>query len=587
MLSRLQDEQQGADVGMLVVKRRSVVAGIIALILLSIAIRYPLVSHERYQTDSYFIHTLSSSIVDEGYAVWTVNPLSYVGYYPLSYPSGMPFVISELSIMTGTDIELSILLSCFVFGVLFCVIVFCLARMFLKNNMATLIAVTFAVIAPRFVDTTYWNGSARAPAVTLMLLVLLLSFRFRSDYRFIFSGLSMLIAFVVLTMHHMMILLVFFLMAYVVAVVGTRFLRTISVSSYRRAYIVASTVAGILAIAAFLKIFHVLGRLVVQTYGGDGILDPSLGTLATIGNMGISYTHQIGLVLPVAAIGYFWYIWREKSWASIHYPFAVLVTFMPLIGYGLYMSLLLAPFVAVLFAFVVAEHRRMRPRAGATRAVRTAVVVLLVLSLVSMVISVDRWNDSRYNTGDEVEVPNQVFTDAIYVSSNFDREFAVFNQPVMASEFVAIGGVYSIGASGVTSMLSGDVTPEMIDGNITRSWVSFPLSVYLIYSYKYDYVGRGYVGRLMTDGLSYVQTLSEAPYPTATSEYSDSHSRFLVIIDNSWSEDYVTHYSIDDSVFLSEVRDSASYPEVDSLHFVSYSVYQSEGISQYAVAFDI
>ena len=194
---------------MLRMKGKSVVMALISLILLSIILRYPLVSHERFQTDSYFIHILAGSIINEGRAVWTIDPLSYVGYYPLSYPSGMPFLLSEVSIMTGTSIEVSILISSLVFGILFCIIVFCLARVFLRNNMAIILAVFFTVLAPRFVDTTYWNGSARGPAVVLIALAILVASQYELNRRIIFLVLSIPVVFIVLALHHMVILLVY------------------------------------------------------------------------------------------------------------------------------------------------------------------------------------------------------------------------------------------------------------------------------------------------------------------------------------------------------------------------------------------
>ncbi|MFY9606099.1 MAG: hypothetical protein WAS24_05155, partial [Thermoplasmata archaeon] len=85
------------------VPRNTVLLLLLALILLSVAVRYPLVEHERYQTDSYYIHYLSKTIADDGYAKWTFNSLSYIGYYPFSYPAGVPFLISELSSATGVS----------------------------------------------------------------------------------------------------------------------------------------------------------------------------------------------------------------------------------------------------------------------------------------------------------------------------------------------------------------------------------------------------------------------------------------------------------------------------------------------------
>src|SRR5512136_1042832 len=110
-----------------VMSRRTIVLLLIALSIGAVALRYPFVDHERSQSDSYFIHTLAQSIVHNGQAVWTFHPLSYFGYYPVSYPSGMPFVLSEFSILTGLSVEVVTLLSGMLVGVLMCLASFCLA----------------------------------------------------------------------------------------------------------------------------------------------------------------------------------------------------------------------------------------------------------------------------------------------------------------------------------------------------------------------------------------------------------------------------------------------------------------------------
>ena len=113
--------------------RKTVLLLLFAVILLSLAVRYPLVEHERYETDSYFVHALSNDIVREGQAAWTFSPLSYVGYYPFSYPSGAPFVLAEVSILTGLNVDACILLVDAMIATLFCLVVFCLSREFIHR----------------------------------------------------------------------------------------------------------------------------------------------------------------------------------------------------------------------------------------------------------------------------------------------------------------------------------------------------------------------------------------------------------------------------------------------------------------------
>lgn len=560
------------------------IAVLVALLLLSVILRYPLVSHERYQTDSYFIHYLARSIVEDGYAEWTVSPLSLFGYYPLSYPSGVPFLTAELSIATGTSVEVSILLSNWIFAALFCLVAFCVARMFLRGNLAVALAVSFAVLAPRFVDTTYWDGSARGPAVVLITLIVLLALKYASDRRYTYLALLIPMVISVLVMHHMAVLLILYGLAYVLAVVGTSYLRIFDDDRSRRIGIAAISFAAIVSIAVIVNEVQLLGKLITRSYGEDGIVDPSLGALSIILNMGVSYTHQIGLILPVAITGYLVYLSRRNSSPRLHYPFALVIAFIPVLGSGLYISMLLAPFVAVMGAFVLSRMLSNHVKKRHRSLIGKLVILMIAGSLTLSCLSVKRWNSAQLMSGDVVEVDDQIFSDAIYMMNNYGGGQAMFNQMVLESEFLAIGNITAM-SSGITSLINGDVTAEMMEGNVTHLGISFPGNLYILYYYENDYIIDRYVTGVMVHGVSYVGDVQSYPY-LPIMDYSASHSRFMVIVDNSWPQQYVTHSDITSSEFLREISNATS-PLPDSyVSFQSYELYRSEGITQYVVAFD-
>ena len=155
------------------ISRKVVLLLLAVIILVSISMRYPLVEHERHQTDSYYIHLLSESIIDNGFARWITHPLSLTGYYPMSYPSGVPFLLAESSILSGLTVETTILMNNVMLAIAFCLVVFLLARHFLRKPQFALLATFLGVIGARFVDTSYWNGSARGLAVFFIALVVL------------------------------------------------------------------------------------------------------------------------------------------------------------------------------------------------------------------------------------------------------------------------------------------------------------------------------------------------------------------------------------------------------------------------------
>ena len=67
----------------------------VGLIALNIILRIPTVPHE-IGFDSFDIHILANSISAFGEARWWVHPLSVVGFFPLSYASSVPFILSGI-----------------------------------------------------------------------------------------------------------------------------------------------------------------------------------------------------------------------------------------------------------------------------------------------------------------------------------------------------------------------------------------------------------------------------------------------------------------------------------------------------------
>src|SRR2546426_11412396 len=90
---------------------------LLALVVATIVMRYPIGFSHELGSDTTFIHSLAGSLISEGRAVWILHPSSYFGLYALSYPSAMPFWLGSISLIAGVPIEEAILLSGFVFGI--------------------------------------------------------------------------------------------------------------------------------------------------------------------------------------------------------------------------------------------------------------------------------------------------------------------------------------------------------------------------------------------------------------------------------------------------------------------------------------
>jgi hypothetical protein len=522
---------------------------------------------------------LSGSIVERGYAAWTFTPLSYFGYYPLSYPSGAPFVIGEFSELTGISVEFSILLIGMLIGMLLVLATFCLAREFLRRTEYALVAALCASLAPRLVDTTYWVGSARGLFVVFLVLFIFLAFRANSTKRKSLNLIAGLMLFGCLATHHLALLLVMFGLAFILSVIGSEHLRRISETSRRRRVTQLYISIGVFFAVGTALLVGFLGRSAESTFGESGILNFEPRIVSIILNLCITYTHQIGLILPFAVLGIVTAFRATHLQPRVLFPLALLVSMSPLFGSPIYLATALPPVVAVFGA----SWLESLPKSDRRLTIRFFLVLILVCFTISLpYASTARWNDIQYNGGYTVAVDNQVFNDGAYLLYNDADQHFVSNVDVQSLRLEAISGAGYLGF-GIPSVLSGDVTADQVRSNVTRSTSGFPLNLYVWYEYRQDSLIRPAVDNLMLNGVSVAYNAEIGG--TFASDYYARHSRLVVMVDNNWESSYVDQWSIRPSILTNQLL-TASWQERISGGFRehsldSYLIYCSGGVSYF------
>ena len=559
--------------------RRTVYLVLASILLLSLVVRYPLVEHERHQTDSYFIHLLSQSIVDDGYAVWVFHPLSYFGYYPFSYPSGGPFLLAEVSSLTGMSVELSILVTNCFFAALFCLAVFLLARQFISKPELVLLATFFSVLAARFVDTSYWDASARAPLIVLMVLAIFASMRVSWGNQKSMTGIAVVLGFGCFALHHMAVLLVVFGIGYMIAIFEVQYLIPRLRMRKRHIVVALNMVILVAVLAITYEIFDFAGQI------GASPSDTSLFSidppwLSYYLNMGVSYTNQIGFVILLAALSVPGILIRARISVTNVFLLALIISFVPLLWNSLYVSMVLAPFIAILGALWVG--RRM---GNAKKRFSTVVAVMIVMS-VSVALpfwSSDHWNSQPYVSGDTVVVENQLFSDANYLRAVYQGVPGISNTNVESLHLAATSEVVFLG-SGIYLTLSGDVKPEDVAQNVTLSNAKFPTNLYIWFEYTSEPKVDSYTLGFMMSGMSY---LSPGTSFKDAVDYFRAHSKLLVIVDNKWPESSVSQYSVLPGALPVQLEQAGwkqvPYSSSQPTPIESYSIYSTEGITVYAL----
>jgi len=563
--------------GLAVLSKKVVLLFLAVLILLSIAVRYPLVEHERFQTDSYTIHNLSDSIVEAGYAKWTFSPFSYVGYYPLSYPSGTPFLLAEFSVATGLSVESSILLCGIMFGVISCLGVFLLARQFVRTPTQILLATFFAVLGARFVDTTYWDGSARGPLVVLAILVVFAAFRAAASEQRMLLFLSGFLALGCFATHHMAVLLVLFALGYVLAAIQVHFLFKRTRTRKRIVAVSWNLATGALIVFVAFSLFSYFGGLALINLRESSVfrIDPPF--VSVLLNAALSYSNQIGLILLFFFLGIPSLFRDSRLRVESLYPVTLCLAFIPLIGLSLYVSMLLSPFIAMFGAIWISRSFK---KAKRKTIVSLLVVALMAISIATPFASSYRWNSREYPGGDTVEVDSRIFSDGVYMGHNYGGVYAISSDSIMSSELGAAGEARFLG-SGISLVLNGDVTREDINERVTWSTADFPVNIYQWFEYNQELNVDYYVQNLMVYGMGYVSGLGPESY------FLSSHSNIIVAIDNEKPTQYVGTWTVQHSVFAAQLL-ASSWQSAPSraggqLSLQSYCTYQSGKITLYAV----
>jgi len=469
--------------------------------------------------------------------------------------------------------------------VMFVLGVFCLARQFVARQEIALLATFFAAVAPRFVDTSYWNASARAPFVVLVVLVIMVAFRVAQTRQA-----SLYVVFVPLFLgcffvHHMAVLFALFALAYLLSAILVSLFNKpsvgVAISSRKR------TVAGLslafVAIAEVVGAFKLLDYFKANldtTFGSTSLFSIEPTYLSVILNLAASYVNQVGFILAFAVLGIPLFLRRSRFRTETLFLLALPMLFIPVITDALYISMLLTPYLAILGAATIGT---LVGRAKHRRPILFVVVLLISASLFLPGWSIDRWNGEREMSGYSVEVDDQFFNDGNYLREYEYEAFAVSNDDLISRRLSGISETIFLW-SGVESALSGDVTQSSVKENLTWAEEKFPRNLYLWFTYGGDPQVDLRAIMIVLRGVEYASGGGDT-LPSGEG-FFESHEKILVAVDNNWPNQYVWVWGIVDAELPEQLR-NARWSETmtgrSNIPLESYNIYSSELITLYAL----
>ncbi|KKG11801.1 hypothetical protein [Methanosarcina mazei] len=153
------------------------------LIVLNIIIRIPSASHE-IGGDTYQLHSIANSLTQFGEARWWSDWLSIFGMSAYSYASAVPFSLSGISQLTGTDMEITVYLFALLLGLLSTSTVYIMAGTIYDGFISKYLMALFYSISAGILAFTSWNASARGLFLVLFpLFIFVLLKKFSSGWK--------------------------------------------------------------------------------------------------------------------------------------------------------------------------------------------------------------------------------------------------------------------------------------------------------------------------------------------------------------------------------------------------------------------
>lgn len=175
------------------------------LLVLNILLRQQVVFHE-IGSDSFFIHMMTNSLSEFGYAKWFLHPLSIIGIYPASYTSTIQFLLSGISQSTGIEMEPTIYLYCIFIGSLSVFTSYLMAGEIIDNDVFKFFAAFAFSISPAVVGYTTWTIAGRNLLVIFAPLFIYLLLKSRTSIKQ--ASLFILFGFFLLMTHHLFYFLI-------------------------------------------------------------------------------------------------------------------------------------------------------------------------------------------------------------------------------------------------------------------------------------------------------------------------------------------------------------------------------------------
>ena len=444
-------------------------------ILISISLRVPLVPHE-IGWDSFFIHRLAESVTYYHQEKWIINPASFYGYFPYSYPSGVPTILAAFSSMSGLSMEYTILFFTFIEGIMAVFFSFMLGKILFNIKYGKWIFVYISSFAAGLLYYSLWTVSTRGFFMILFILFLFLLFKIflsknlKKMEKIKFLLLFIMILFILPSIHR---LWVFIIPIWVIAII---------VYFYNKRYpLILKKNFVIISLISFILVFFSLELLStfykeLWTYFGvEDINNPHLYYI-----LGLIYARYNGPLLFLFPLGIY-YLFEHRNikfliillFIIILLPFYYVATYVATLSYIIF-SIIFAGALIDIFSRMKKHysHSCNQLHKSKGKVISIGIVISLLTAQIIFAGVVQYYHPNISGLGNKYIKPYMkegTYESGIWIKYKWHenhRDFIIINYE--PHRILAISGDSSISDSGPFELIDGIINPKDVKVKINK-----------------------------------------------------------------------------------------------------------------------
>lgn len=458
----------------------------VGLIALNIIFRIPTTPHE-VGYDTFTIHVLANSVSAFGQANWWANPLSIVGFFPLSYASAVPFILSGISQCTAMNVELVILLYSFLLGIFSIFAAYLMAGAIWDNDIFKFLVAFVFSTSQGILTFSTWTANARTLFVIILPLFIYLLLKTRT-FKMRCCILTFIILMLFLATHNYIYFTIPVLIGYFIVMMLYIF------GKYIKLIKIPENIANIAVLASFLVMFSIPFLISRDLWLSDPeTIRAGVGSRYTLMSFMLSnYVRYIGILIIFVVGGFIYLSLKRNKRFEEWFLLIALVGLAPFLYVSTYMKWFIAIFAFLLIGIAltniaIAGTQTKTPFYRNKKIFLTSLVIILL----SSIIFTGYYQDIHFIVNPppyDRYMKEQTYIGGLWIRDNIDKNL-FYDDSLTALRTFAVSEVPTLhgGAIGLTYGFYTDVTDINISKNSPLSvacyihgpYVKTPLTPYI------------------------------------------------------------------------------------------------------------